>query len=420
MSDIHYNADNELCVESVSCPDLAEQYGTPLYVYSRRTIEAGWQAFAKALDQYPHGSLICFAVKSNSNLGVLSVLAKLGSGFDIVSAGELKRVLAAGGDAGKTVFSGVGKLTEELAFALEKDIRCFNVESVPELERLGEVARAHGVKAPVSLRINPDVDAKTHPYISTGLKENKFGITMELARDAYRFAADHTHLEVSGIDCHIGSQLTDVDPYLDALDRLLMLVDELSAAGITLSHLDLGGGQGIRYKDEKPLDVDQWVSAVVSRLAEHKLELLVEPGRVIVGNAGVLLTRVEYLKEGDGRDFLVVDAAMNDLIRPPLYDAWQEIVEVTPPGDRSSARLVDVVGPVCESADFLGKNRELAAGGGDLLAVKSCGAYCFVMSSNYNTRARAAEVIVDGDQSHLVRQRETVESLLELESVLPA
>ncbi len=418
MTAINHNQHDVLCVESVDCRELADQFGTPLYVYSRQAIESAWSDFDNALRLYPHGSLICYAVKANSNIGVLSVLAKLGSGFDIVSAGELKRVLAAGGDAGKTVFSGVGKLHDEMAFALEKNIRCFNVESLPELTRLGEVAAAHGVKAPVSLRINPDVDAKTHPYISTGLKENKFGIAMDRAHQAYQQAAENPHLELHGIDCHIGSQLTDIEPYLDALDRLLTLVDELDNKGITLKHMDIGGGQGIRYKDEKPLDVSAWVSAVTSRLQEHRLQLLVEPGRVIVGNAGVLLTRIEYLKETTERNFLVVDAAMNDLIRPPLYDAWQEIVEVERNAAGRSPATYDVVGPVCESTDFLGKDRSLAAAQGDLLAVKSCGAYCFVMSSNYNTRARAAEIMVDGSDTHVVRKRESVDALLELESVV--
>lgn len=418
MTAITHNQNDVLCVESVSCNELAERFGTPLYVYSRQAIESAWSAFDTALQQYPHGSLICYAVKANSNLGVLSILAKLGSGFDIVSAGELKRVLAAGGDAGKTVFSGVGKLQDEMAFALENKIRCFNVESLPEIERLAEVAAAHGVIAPVSLRINPDVDAKTHPYISTGLKENKFGIAMDRAREAYQRAAENPHLELHGIDCHIGSQLTEIDPYLHALDRLLALVDELEGMGIKLTHLDVGGGQGIRYKDETPLDVGAWVSAVTSKLQAHRLELLVEPGRVIVGNAGVMLTRIEYLKETTERNFLVVDAAMNDLIRPPLYDAWQDIVEVERNVEGRQSGTFDVVGPVCESTDFLGKNRTLSAAQGDLLAVKSCGAYCFVMSSNYNTRARAAEIIVYGSELHVVRQRESVDSLLALESVV--
>ena len=418
MTTITHNQKDVLCVESVSCNELAQRFGTPLYVYSRQAMESAWSDFDTTLQQYPHGSLICYAVKANSNIGVLSILAKLGSGFDIVSAGELKRVLAAGGDAAKTVFSGVGKLQDEMAFALEKDIRCFNVESLPELDRLAQVAAAHGVKAPVSLRINPDVDAKTHPYISTGLKENKFGIAMDRAHQAYQQAADNPHLELHGIDCHIGSQLTEIEPYLHALDRLLGLVDELSEMGIKLRHMDVGGGQGIRYKDETPLDVGGWVAAVTSKLQVHKMELLVEPGRVIVGNAGVLLTRIEYLKETTERNFLVVDAAMNDLIRPPLYDAWQDIVEVERNATGRQTGIFDVVGPVCESTDFLGKNRTLSVSQGDLLAVKSCGAYCFVMSSNYNTRARAAEIIVDGSDMHLVRQRETVESLLELESVV--
>ena len=409
---------NELLAENVSCDSLAREYGTPLYVYSRRAIESSWKEFSDALNSYKHGSLICFAVKSNSNIGVLSLMARLGSGFDIVSAGELKRVIAAGGDTSKTVFSGVGKLEAEMEFALEQGIRCFNVESVAELERLDKVASAKGVRAPVSLRINPDVDAKTHPYISTGLKENKFGIAMQDAKAAYRFAADSASLDVCGIDCHIGSQLTDIKPYLDALDRLLALIDELRVEGVTREHLDIGGGQGIRYRDEEPLDIAQWVEQVTAKIESYELELFVEPGRVIVGNAGILLTRVEYVKTGSDKNFLVVDAAMNDLIRPPLYSAWQEIVSVSE-SNGEKTDLFDVVGPVCESADFLGKDRELKAEAGDLLAVKSCGAYSFVMSSNYNTRPRSAEVIVDGEKSHLVRARETVDSLLELESVIP-
>jgi len=416
--DIFNYKNNELQAENVSCESLASKYGTPLYVYSRLAIENAWTEFSSALDGYKHGSLICFAVKSNSNIGVLSLMARMGSGFDIVSVGELKRVIAAGGDPAKTVFSGVGKLEAEMEFALEQGIRCFNVESAAELQRLANVASAQGVRAPVSLRINPDVDAKTHPYISTGLKENKFGIAMQDAKDAYRFAAESASLDVCGIDCHIGSQLTEINPYLDALDRLLTLVDELRSDGVTIEHLDIGGGQGIRYRDEQPLDIAQWVKQVTEKIESYNLELFVEPGRVIVGNAGVLLTRIEYVKPGSDKNFLVVDAAMNDLIRPPLYSAWQEIVTVADPKNEKTD-LYDVVGPVCESADFLGKDRELNAQAGDLLAVKSCGAYSFVMSSNYNTRPRSAEVIVDGDKSYLVRARETVDSLLDLESVVP-
>ena len=416
--DIFNYQDNQLQAENVSCESLAKEYGTPLYVYSRLAIERSWTEFSSALSSYKHGSLICFAVKSNSNIGVLSLMARLGSGFDIVSAGELKRVMAAGGDPAKIVFSGVGKLETEMEFALEQGIRCFNVESIAELERLATIANAKGVRAPVSLRINPDVDAKTHPYISTGLKENKFGIAMQDAKAAYRFAADSASLDVCGIDCHIGSQLTEINPYLDALDRLLKLVDELRSEGITIDHLDIGGGQGIRYRDEEPLDIAQWVKQVTAKIEPYNLELFVEPGRVIVGNAGILLTRVEYVKTGSEKNFLIVDAAMNDLIRPPLYSAWQEIVSVSEPVNEKTD-LYDVVGPVCESADFLGKDRELKAQAGNLLAVKSCGAYSFVMSSNYNTRPRSAEVIVDGNKSYLVRARETVDSLLDLESVVP-
>ncbi len=412
----HFHRQNgELFAEQIACSELAERFGTPLYVYSRAAIEQGWQAFSDVLQGRPH--LICYAVKANSNLGVLSVLAQLGSGFDIVSGGELARVLAAGGVADKIVFSGVGKLASEMEYALASGIRCFNVESVPELSRLADVAAANGVVAPISLRINPDVDAGTHPYISTGLKENKFGIEMTAAMDAYRFAAENQHLEVTGIDCHIGSQLTEIEPFKDSVERLIGLVDQLQQEGIVLSHLDVGGGQGIRYQDENPLDLKAWASAVEEAVGGRDLELMVEPGRAIVGNAGVMLTRVEYVKKNSDKNFLVVDSAMNDLIRPPLYDAWQEIQVVGQ--SAGSALEYDVVGPVCESSDFLGKNRQLSAQAGDLLAVMSSGAYGFVMSSNYNTRARAAEVLVDGAEAHLVREREKVEHLFEHESPLP-
>lgn len=406
-----------LYAENVSCADLAKQYGTPVFVYSRKAIETAWQEFESVLKHKAH--LICYAVKANSNLAVIDVLARLGSGFDIVSVGELRRVLAAGGTPDRIVFSGVGKKREEMAIALDEKIRCFNVESVSELNRLAEVAKAHGVKAPVSLRINPDVDAQTHPYISTGLKENKFGIQMEDARGVYQRAAESQHLEVQGIDCHIGSQLTDIEPYRDALDILLSLVDELDVLGINLSHIDVGGGQGIRYRDEKAMDIDLWAKAVIDAIGDRKLEILVEPGRYITGNAGALLTTVEYLKLGDDRNFCIVDAAMNDLIRPALYTAWQEIVNTSEKLNLAKKEY-DVVGPVCESADFLGKERTLAVEEGDVLAVKSSGAYGFVMSSNYNSRGRAAEVMVDGDTAHLVRERESVESLFETERLLPA
>lgn len=407
--------DGSLFVDAVACSALVEEFGSPLFVYSRRSIERAWQEFESALAGHSH--LVCYAVKANSNLAVLNVLARLGSGFDIVSGGELKRVLAAGGQAGRIVFSGVGKSAIEIEQALAAGIRCFNVESAAELDRLAEIAAAHGVIAPVSLRINPEVDAKTHPYISTGLKESKFGIGMADAHTVYRRAAGLNAIDVQGIDCHIGSQLTDIKPYADALQRLVDMTDSLAGEGIHLSHIDVGGGQGIRYKDEMPLDIKTWTQCIVDVVGERKLEILVEPGRYVVGPAGVLLTRVEYLKSNGDKHFAVVDAAMNDLIRPALYSAWQAI-EPVQQLDRI-ARSYDVVGPVCESADFLGKDRQLAIAEGDLLAVLSVGAYGFVMSSNYNSRPRAAEVVVDGDQAHLVRAREQAEHLFSHEYVLP-
>ena len=407
----------ELRVENVSCSELASRFGTPLYVYSRASIESAWQAFDRSLAQRPH--LICYALKANSNLAVLNILSKLGSGFDIVSGGELARVRAAGGDLSRVVFSGVGKSTDEMALALEAGIKCFNVESLAEIEVLAAVAQAHGTTASVSVRINPDVDAGTHPYISTGLKENKFGIDTTAALDAYKAIADNPHLDVVGMDCHIGSQLTEITPYKDALERLLLLCDELQQLGIDLSHLDLGGGQGIRYRDETPIDLSSWAQAMNDVLGDREVEIIVEPGRSIVGNAGVLLTQVRYLKHTGEKNFAIVDAAMNDLIRPALYSAWQDIVPVNESGGSASERSYDIVGPVCESGDFLGKDRMLSLQQDDLLAVMSAGAYSFVMSSNYNSRPRAAEVVVDGDEMYLVRQRETVESLFEGESLLP-
>lgn len=403
-----------LNVDGVSVADIAAEHGTPLYVYSRDVLEQNWKAFDSAFGDYPHR--ICYAVKANSNLAVLSVLEKLGSSFDIVSGGELKRVLAAGATADRVVFSGVGKTADEMAEALEAGIQCFNIESVAEAARLGEVASAHGAVAPVSFRMNPDVDAQTHPYISTGLKENKFGIAMEEVREAYQNAADHTHLSVCGIDCHIGSQLTTVEPYEAAFERMLGMVDQLSADGIELKHIDFGGGQGIKYSDETPLDTHQFAQAAIAAVGSRKLEIWVEPGRAIAGPAGLLVTKVEYLKRNSEKAFAIVDGAMNDLIRPALYSAWQNIVPVSEQ-DRET-HTFDVVGPVCESADFLGKDRALAIDAGDYLAVMDSGAYAFVMSSNYNTRARAAEVMVSGGQAHTVRARETVESLFELESTL--
>ncbi len=404
-----------LYVEGVSAQELADTYGTPLYAYSRSMIEQAYRAFEKALADRPH--TICYAMKANSNLGVLSVLARLGAGFDIVSGGELKRVIAAGGDPGKVVFSGVGKSRLEMQEALQAGIACFNVESASELERLAEVASELGSIAPVSLRINPDVDAGTHPYISTGLRENKFGIGMQDAMSVYRRASELDAIAVRGVDCHIGSQLTSVEPYRDALRVLIDLIDALADEGIELAHIDVGGGQGICYKDETPLDIDAWADVITEVIGDRTLEIIVEPGRFIAGPAGVLFTRVEYLKQNENRYFAVVDAAMNDLIRPALYSAWQNIESVSPA--KTDARCYDVVGPVCESADFLGKQRQLAIREGDVLAVRDAGAYAAVMASNYNTRPRGAEIIVDGQTVHVVRERESVEALFAAESVLP-
>lgn len=405
----------ELFAEGVALSAIAERFGTPTYVYSRAHIEAQYRAYADALSGMPH--LVCFAVKANSNLGVLSVLARLGAGFDIVSRGELERVLAAGGQADKIVFSGVGKTRDDMRRALEVGVHCFNVESTDELERLQVVAAEMGKRAPVSLRVNPDVDAGTHPYISTGLKENKFGIAIADAEDVYIRAAQLPNLEVIGVDCHIGSQLTTLSPFVDALDRLLDLVDRLSDCGIQLRHLDLGGGLGVRYRDEEPPLAGDYIKAVRERLEGRDLALMFEPGRFIVANAGVLLTRIEYLKHTEHKDFAIVDAAMNDLIRPALYQAWMDVKAVQPRD--GTARTYDIVGPICETGDFLAKERELALAEGDLLTVHSAGAYGFVMSSNYNTRGRTAEVLVDGDQAFEVRRRETVAELYAGESLLP-
>lgn len=405
----------ELFAEGVALSAIAERFGTPTYVYSRAHIEAQYRTFADALTGMPH--LVCFAVKANSNLGVLNVLARLGAGFDIVSGGELERVLAAGGSADKIVFSGVGKTREDMRRALEVGVHCFNIESTDELERLQIVAAELGVRAPVSLRVNPDVDAGTHPYISTGLKENKFGIAIADAEDVYVRAAQLPNLEVLGVDCHIGSQLTTLEPFIDALDRLLALIDRLGDCGIYLRHIDLGGGVGVRYRDEEPPLVADYIKAVRERLEGRDLALMFEPGRYIVANAGVLLTRVEYLKHTEHKDFAIVDAAMNDLIRPALYQAWMDVTAVQPRD--SAARSYDIVGPICETGDFLAKGRELALEEGDLLAVHSAGAYGFVMSSNYNTRGRCAEVLVDDDQAFQVRRRETVAELFAGESLLP-
>ncbi|HCL77852.1 diaminopimelate decarboxylase [Stutzerimonas nitrititolerans] len=408
--------DGQLFAESVALPALAQRFGTPTYVYSRAHIEAQYRAYADALSGMPH--LVCFAVKANSNLGVLNVLARLGAGFDIVSRGELERVLAAGGQPERIVFSGVGKTRDDMRRALEVGVHCFNVESTDELERLQLVAAELGVIAPVSLRVNPDVDAGTHPYISTGLKENKFGIAIADAEAVYARADELSNLEVVGVDCHIGSQLTTLPPFLDALDRLLALIDRLAVRGIRIRHLDLGGGLGVRYRDEQPPLAGDYIKAVRQRIEGRDLALVFEPGRSIVANAGLLLTRVEYLKHTEHKDFAIVDAAMNDLIRPALYQAWMDVVPVQP--RNGEVRHYDIVGPICETGDFLAKERPLALAEGDLLAVRSAGAYGFVMSSNYNTRGRAAEVLVDGDQAFEVRRRESVQELYAGESLLPA
>ena len=409
-----------LYIEGVSAPQLAEQFGTPLYVYSRAALTEAYQAYASACEG--RKASVHYAIKANSNLAVLSVFAQLGAGFDIVSRGELARVLAAGGKADKVVFSGVGKQADEMRYALDVGVKCFNVESVPELHRLQAVAAAAGKRAPVSLRVNPDVDAKTHPYISTGLKGNKFGVAFDQARDVYREMASMPNLEIVGIDCHIGSQITEIMPYLDAIDRVSELVNQIEADGATIHHIDVGGGLGIRYDDETPPDIGIFVTTVLDHLRErghgHR-EVVFEPGRSLVGNAGILLTRVEYLKPGETKNFAIVDAAMNDLARPAMYQAYHGIDAVTPRGADAEVTRYDIVGPVCESGDWLGRDRDLALAEGDLLAIRSAGAYGFVMSSNYNTRPRAAELLIDGEHVHVARKRETVEALFEAEAVLP-
>jgi diaminopimelate decarboxylase len=415
MDHFNYRGD-DLYAEDVPLAEVAERFGTPCYVYSRATLERHWHAFDRAFSNHPH--LICFAVKANSNLAVLNVLARLGSGFDIVSIGELERVLAAGGDPGRAIFSGVGKRSDEIRQALAVGIRCFNVESEPELVRLGCIAADMRRTATVSLRVNPDVDARSHPYISTGLKENKFGIDVETAESLYRRAAAMPYLRVSGIDCHIGSQLTSLAPFLDALDRILALADRLRQQDIPIEHLDLGGGLGIRYVDERPPEPAAYAEAISKRLGDHPYEIVLEPGRAISGNAGVLLTRVEYLKPTEMHRFAIVDAAMNDLLRPALYHAVQDIVPVKQNGS-GETQDYDIVGPVCETGDFLAKNRRLRLAEGDLLAVRGSGAYGFTMSSNYNSRPRAAEVMVDGGEAYLVRRRESLEHLFAGEAMLP-
>ena len=407
---------NELYAEDVAVQDICAQYGSPCYIYSRATLERHWLAFDRAFAGRPH--LICYAVKANSNIALLNVLARLGSGFDIVSLGELQRVLAAGGDAKKIVFSGVGKREDEILAALKIGIRCFNVEVIDELDRINKLAAELGVIAPVSFRVNPDVDANTHPYISTGLKENKFGIDINLALDEYKRAAQMSNIEVVGIDCHIGSQLTETRPFLDALDKVLNLVSALKAEGIDLKHLDLGGGLGIRYNEEQPPEPADYIAALLERLGETDFEILLEPGRAIVGNAGILVTQVEYLKPTEHKNFAIVDAAMNDLVRPSLYSAWQAIIPVKLESDAAELQW-DIVGPVCETGDFLGKNRALKLAVGDLLAIRSSGAYGFSMSSNYNSRPRVPELMVDGDQTYLIRERESIAQLWSGEHLLP-
>lgn len=406
----------ELFAEDIAVSTIASKHGTPTYIYSRATLERHWRAFDDAFKGMPH--CVCYAVKANSNLAVLNVLARLGSGFDIVSAGELARVLAAGGKAERTVFSGVGKTVAEINYALEKGVRCFNVESIPELERINAIAGERGVRAPISIRVNPDVDAQTHPYISTGLKENKFGIAIEHAQAVYQKAAQLPHLKIIGIDCHIGSQLTTVTPFVDALKRVLMLIDKLAIQGIKLTHLDVGGGLGITYQDETPPSPTEYAKALRELLVGRDLEILLEPGRAIAGNAGILVTKVEYIKPTDDKRFAIVDAAMNDLLRPALYQSWQRIQAVTI-DETIEAQDYDIVGPICETGDFLGKDRLLAIKQGDLLAIRSAGAYGFTMSSNYNSRPRVVEIMVDGDQMHVIRERETIESLYAGEQVIP-
>ncbi|KNC68556.1 diaminopimelate decarboxylase [Pseudoalteromonas ardens] len=417
MDFFHYQ-DNQLHAEQVPISDIAEQYGTPCYVYSRKTLERHYHAFTDAAQGHPH--LVCYAVKANSNLAVLNVLARLGAGFDIVSQGELARVLKAGGDAAKIVFSGVAKTAQEIAYALKTGIKCFNVESAAELHRISEVASELNLLAPVSIRVNPDIDAKTHPYISTGLKENKFGIDIKEAFDVYQLACALPGLEVVGIDFHIGSQLTEVAPFIAALDKVLALVQTLESAGITLKHLDIGGGLGVPYDSEKPPHPSAYAAEVKARLADYQhLELIFEPGRAIAANAGLLVTKVEYLKPTKDKHFAIVDAGMNDMLRPSLYQAWQQIIAVAPRQDDTPLHTYDVVGPVCETGDFIGKDRPLAIQPGDLLAQRGAGAYGFTMSSNYNSRPRIAEIMVDGDTCHLIRKRETLESLWQGEQVLP-
>ena len=405
----------QLYVEDLPVKQLAEEFGTPLYIYSRATLERHWHAFDSALGKHPH--LICYAVKANSNIGILNVMAKLGSGFDIVSQGELERVLAAGGEASKVVFSGVAKSRAEIMRALEVGIRCFNVESIAELYHINQIAGEMGKVAPISLRVNPDVDAHTHPYISTGLKENKFGVSVDEAREVYKLAATLPHVKITGMDCHIGSQLTELQPFLDATDRLIRLMEQLKEDGITLKHLDLGGGLGVTYTDETPPHPSDYAMALLNKLKDYEdLEIILEPGRAITANAGILVAKVQYLKSNESRNFAITDTGMNDMIRPALYEAYMNIIEIDRTLGREKA-IYDVVGPVCETSDFLGKQRELAIAEGDYIAQRSAGAYGASMSSNYNSRPRTAEVLVDGNKAHLIRRRENLSELWALESI---
>lgn len=405
----------QLYVEDLPVKQLAEEFGTPLYIYSRATLERHWHAFDSALGEHPH--LICYAVKANSNIGILNIMAKLGSGFDIVSQGELERVLAAGGEASKVVFSGVAKSRAEIMRALEVGIRCFNVESVAELHHINQIAGEMGKIAPISLRVNPDVDAHTHPYISTGLKENKFGVSVDEAREVYKLAATLPHVKITGMDCHIGSQLTELQPFLDATDRLIRLIEQLQEDGITLKHLDLGGGLGVTYTDETPPHPSDYAAALLNKLKGYEnLEIILEPGRAIAANAGILVAKVQYLKSNESRNFAITDTGMNDMIRPALYEAYMNIIEIDRTLEREKA-IYDVVGPVCETSDFLGKQRELAIAEGDYIAQRSAGAYGASMSSNYNSRPRTAEVLVDGNKAHLIRRRESLSELWALESI---
>ena len=413
----HFEYKNQqLFAEDVAIADIISEHGTPAYIYSRATLEGHWHAFDNAFGSHPH--LICFAVKSNSNIALLNVMAKLGSGFDIVSQGELERVLAAGGEASKVVFSGVAKSHSEIERALDVGIRCFNVESIPELHRINEVAGKMGKIAPISLRVNPDVDAKTHPYISTGLKENKFGVSVQQAREVYRLAKTLPNVKITGMDCHIGSQLTELQPFLDAADRLIVLMEQLKEDGIELHHLDLGGGLGVPYNGEEPPHPAEYTEALLAKLKNYpNLEIILEPGRAISANAGILVTKVEYLKSNEDRNFAIVDTGMNDMIRPALYEAYMQITEVNQSLDREKA-VYDVVGPICETSDFLGKGRELAIAEGDLIAMRSAGAYGATMSSTYNSRPQAVEILVDGAKAHLIKARADFADLWRLEKLI--